>query len=114
MNEEINNKINYDDFKKVEIRVGQIKNAENVKNSEKLLLLKVDFGNEERQIVSGIAKYFSSNDLIDKKMPFVTNLETRKIMGYESNGMILAARDNNDNFSLPFVDEKIENGTHLS
>jgi methionyl-tRNA synthetase len=108
------NKITIDDLAKVEIRVGQIKSATAVEGSEKLLILKVDFGNEERQIVSGIAKYFTPESLIDKKVPFVTNLEPRKLMGHESNGMIFAAKDSAGNFSLLNVSSEIENGTHIS
>lgn len=108
------NKITIDDLKKVEIRVGQIKSVTPVEGSEKLLILQVDFGNEQRQIVSGIAKYFSPETLIDKKVPFVTNLEPRKLMGYESNGMIFAAKDSADHFSLLNVSSEIENGTHIS
>jgi len=106
--------ITIDDLKKVEIRVGQIKSAIPVEGSEKLLILKVDFGNEERQIVSGIAKYYSPDNLIGKKVPFVTNLEPRKLMGHESNGMIFAAKDSADHFSLLDVAPEIENGTHIS
>jgi methionyl-tRNA synthetase len=108
------NKITIDDLAKVEIRVGQIKSATPVEGSEKLLILKVDFGNEERQIVSGIAKYFSPESLIDKKVPFVTNLEPRKLMGHESNGMIFAAKDSAGHFSLLDVSVDIENGTFIS
>lgn len=110
----VSNKITIDDLKKVEIRIGQIKSATPVEGSEKLLILKVDFGNEERQIVSGIAKYYSPESLIDKKVPFVTNLEPRKLMGHESNGMIFAAKDSADHFSLLDVSPEIENGTHIS
>lgn len=108
------NKITIDDLAKVEIRVGQIKSATPVEGSEKLLILKVDFGNEERQIVSGIAKYFTPESLIDKKVPFVTNLEPRKLMGHESNGMIFAAKDSAGHFSLLDVSVDIENGTFIS
>lgn len=107
-------KISIDDLVKVEIRVGEIKSAEPVEKSEKLLILKVDFGNEERQIVSGIAKYYTPENLIGKKVPFITNLEPRKLMGHESNGMILAAKDSADHFSLLDVSPDIENGTHVS
>ena len=111
---EENKKITIDDFQKVEIRIGQIKSATPMTGSEKLLILKVDFGHEQRQIVSGIAKYYSPEDLLDKKVPFVTNLEPRKLMGYESHGMILAAKDSAGHFSLPEVLAEIENGTALS
>jgi len=110
----VSNKITIDDLKKVEIRVGEIKSAVPAEGSEKLLILQVDFGNEQRQVVSGIAKYFTPENLIGKKVPFVTNLEPRKLMGHESNGMIFAAKDSADHFSLLEVSSEIENGTHIS
>lgn len=86
-------KINYDTWKKVEIKIGQILSAEKIEKSEKLLKLSVDFAEigGPRQIISGIAKYFPNiSDLVNKKCAFVTNLEPRPLMGLESNGMILA------------------------
>ena len=106
--------IEYEDFKKVQIQIGEILNAESVEGSEKLLKLKVKFGEEERQILSGIAKFISPEQLIGMKVPFVTNLKPRMMMGLESNGMILASIDQNQNFSLLQVDSKIESGTHVS
>ncbi len=83
--------ISIDDFKKVEIRVGEILSAEPVLGSEKLLKLRVNFGSEERQVVSGIAKHFPDTALlVSKKCAFATNVEPRSIMGLESQAMILA------------------------
>jgi methionyl-tRNA synthetase len=107
-------KIAYDDFAKVEMTVGEIISAEKVENADRLLKLKVDFGTETRQIVSGIAEYYQPEELIGRKSPFVTNLEPRKIRGEESDGMILATKDSEGNFSLLSVDEKIAKGTKLS
>lgn len=109
-------KINYDDFKKVEIKVGEIISAEKVENADKLLRLEVDFGDHKRQIVSGIAEYYENpSDLVNVKCPFVTNLEPRTIRGFESNGMIMAAMDkDNKKFSLLKIDESIPNGTNIS
>lgn len=86
-------KINYDTWKKVEIKIGQILTVEPVEKSEKLLKLSVNFGEPAgpRQIISGIAKFFPNiTDLVGKKCAFVTNLEPKPLMGLESNGMILA------------------------
>ena len=84
-------KISIDEFKKVEIRIGEIVSAEPVEGSEKLLKLKVNFGDEERQVVSGIAKYFPDpSGAVGKRCAFVTNLEPRMLMGLESQAMILA------------------------
>lgn len=113
-NELEENKISIKDFSKVEISVGEIIFAEKVENADRLLRLEVDFGSEKRQIVSGIAEYYDSENLIGKKCAFVTNLEPRNIKGLQSNGMILAAKDEEENFSLLMVDLKIKNGTKLS
>jgi len=111
-----NTKISYDDFKKVEIKVGEILSAEKIEEADRLLKLKVKFGEDERQIISGISEYYPDpQELVGKKVPFVTNLEPRKIMGYESNGMIMAALDReNSNFSLLEIDSKIPSGTDIS
>lgn len=83
--------ISIDDFKKVEIRIGEIKSAEKIEGSEKLLKLIINFGDHDRQVLSGIAAYFPDpSALIGKKCPFVTNLVPRTMMGLESQAMILA------------------------
>ncbi|MEQ1500270.1 MAG: methionine--tRNA ligase [Parcubacteria group bacterium] len=84
--------ISIDDFKKVEIKIGHIVNAEEIVGSDKLYKLTVDMGEESpRQIVSGIKQFFSDpKDLVGKKCAFVANLEPRMIMGLESQGMIMA------------------------
>ena len=83
--------ISFEEFKKLELKVGKIVSAEKVAGSEKLLKLQVDFGAEQRQIISGIAQFYKLEDLAGKSFVFVTNLEPRTIMGLESQGMILAA-----------------------
>lgn len=80
-----------DDFLKLDIRMGTIISAEKVENADKLLKLQVDFGEEKRQIVSGIAQWYTPEELIGKQCPFIINLEPRVIRGIESQGMILAA-----------------------
>ncbi len=85
------NLINIDDFHKLEIRIGEIKSAEKVPETDKLLKLSVNFGEEVRQIVSGISSYFPEpSELVGKKCAFAYNLEPRVIKGLESQGMILA------------------------
>ncbi len=84
--------INYEEFKKVELRVGTVVVAERVTGSEKLLKLMVEVGEAApRQIVSGIAKAYEPEALVGRQIVLVTNLESRQIMGLESQGMILAA-----------------------
>lgn len=94
--------INIEDFKKIDIAVGKILSAEKVPDTDKLLKLSVDLGEEApRQIVSGIAAYFPDCAvLVGKKCMFVANLEPRTIRGLESNGMILAVATPEGKFSL--------------
>ena len=84
--------IKYDDFAKVEFKIGEIKEAIEVEGSEKLLRLQVDFGEEKlRNVFSGIKKWYKPEDIIGKKTVFVTNIIPRKIMGELSEAMIFAA-----------------------
>ena len=90
--------ITFDEFKKMEIKIGRILSAEKVPETDKLLKLSVDFAEESpRQIVSGISAYFPDlQALVGKKCAFVTNLEPRVIRGLQSNGMILAVSGEDD------------------
>jgi methionyl-tRNA synthetase len=82
--------ITLEEFKKVEIRMGKITAAEKVADADKLLKFQVDFGEFQRQIVSGIAESFTPEEMIGKTLPFVINLEYRKFKGEESQGMLMA------------------------
>jgi methionyl-tRNA synthetase len=84
-------KITIDDFAKVELRVGQVKVAERVPKSDKLLRLEIDIGTEVRQVLAGIAEAYAPETLVGRKVVIVANLAPRKLRGYESNGMIVAA-----------------------
>ena len=84
--------ISIDDFIKLDLRVGLVEQCERKEGSEKLLRLTVDFGEEgKRNILSGIAQWYTPEDLVGKQFIFVFNLQPRKMMGEESQGMILAA-----------------------
>lgn len=84
--------ITFEDFKKLDIRVGKILSAERIANSDKLVKLILDIGNEKRQILAGIAEYFSDlSVLVGKEVPIIVNLEPRKMRGETSEGMMLAA-----------------------
>jgi len=85
--------ITYDDFSKMDLRVGKILSAEKVEKADKLLKLQVDLGSEKRTIVSGIAQFFKPEEIIGKKVSLVANLAPKKIKGIESHGMILMAED---------------------
>lgn len=86
--------ITIDDFAKVELKVGEILESKRHENAEKLLVSKIKIGDEVRQIVSGIAKYYDPQTLVGRKVIVVTNLQPVKIRGVESNGMVLCAADN--------------------
>jgi methionine--tRNA ligase beta chain len=86
----MSDQITFEDFKKVEIRMGKITAAEKVANADKLLKLQVDFGEFQRQIISGIAESFTPEELVGKSLPFIVNLEYRKFKGEESQGMLMA------------------------
>jgi methionyl-tRNA synthetase len=104
--------ITFDDFTKVEIAVGKIMTAEKIPDTDKLLKLSVSFGEETRQIVSGISTYFpDAQTLVGVKCMFVLNLEPRTIKGYESQGMLLAVSTPEGTFSLLKPNEDIPEGT---
>ena len=93
--------ISIDDLHKVDIRIGEILSAEKIDGSDKLLKLSVNFGDHERQVLSGIAAHFPDPAaLVGKRCPFVTNLPPRTMMGLESQAMILAVGDTETPFAL--------------
>lgn len=111
---ELKTQIKFEDFKKVDMRVGTIVLVEEIEGSEKLLKLIVDFGEMgERQILSGIKEYFKPKSLVNKQATFVVNIEPRKMMGLESQGMILAAEDG-EKITLITPKKKVKNGLFIS
>lgn len=105
--------IKFDDFEKIELRVGEILEVEDVPNADKLYKLKVDTG-EERTLIAGIKKYYSKEELIGKKIIVICNLEQRKLKGITSEGMLLAASDDDkENVVLLTVDKDIKNGSRI-
>ena len=104
--------IKIDDFGKVDLRVAEIKSCEKVPKAKKLLCLQLDDGFGTRQVVSGIAKWYSPEDLIGKKIIVVANLAPATLCGVESNGMIVAA-DVGEDARVIFVDKDIPNGSKL-
>lgn len=104
--------INIEDLAKVEIKVGTVLEVEEVEGSEKLYKIKVDFGEErERQVLSGIKKFFEKDFLLGKQFAFVTNLEPRKMMGMESEAMILATGDESLALLSPTIE--VKNGSQM-
>ncbi|QHV93711.1 methionine--tRNA ligase [Spirosoma endbachense] len=110
----LRNEITYDDFAKMDIRIGTITEAERVPKSDKLLKLKVDDGLGGRQILSGIAKHFSPEEVIGKQVTFLANLAPRKMMGLESQGMILMAEDRDGKLALIAPPDSVWNGGTVS
>ncbi|MDB5201810.1 MAG: methionyl-tRNA synthetase [Ferruginibacter sp.] len=104
----------FDDFAKIDLRVGTITAAEKVEKADKLLKLEVDLGSEKRTIVSGIALHFDPVDIIGKQVTVVTNLAARKMRGIESNGMILMAEDAGGKLKFVNPDEAVANGSGVS
>jgi methionyl-tRNA synthetase len=110
----LRSEITYDDFAKMDIRIGTIIEAERVPKSDKLLKLKVDDGLGGRQILSGIAKHFAPEEIIGRQVTFLANLAPRKMMGLESQGMILMAEDRDGKLSLITPGESVWNGGTVS
>lgn len=104
----------FDDFAKIDLKVGTIVSAEKVEKADKLLKLQVDLGFETRTIVSGIALHFKPEDIVGKQVTVVTNLAPRKMRGIESNGMILMAEDGNGKLHFINPEEKINPGSGVS
>jgi methionyl-tRNA synthetase len=104
--------IGFEDFMKLDIRAGEILEAEKIEKSDKLLKLKVDIGIEIRTIVSGIAKHVDMDKIVGQKVSVVANLAPKKLMGVESAGMILMAEDTEGN--LKFVDTEAESGSTIA
>jgi len=104
--------ITIDDFFKVELRVAEVIEAEPVKKADKLLKIQLDLGTEKRQVVSGIAKFYTPEELKGKKVICVTNLKPVKLRGELSQGMILAGEENGV-LSLATIDQNLPNGTKI-
>lgn len=106
--------IAFDDFEKLDIRVGHIKNCEKVKKANKLLKFTLDDGSDnDRTIVSGIAKFYEPEDLIGKDVLFIANLAPRKLMGIESQGMILSAENYDGNLSVTSLLREVKPGSKV-
>jgi methionyl-tRNA synthetase len=110
---EVKPEIQYDDFAKLDLRIGTVTAAEKVEKADKLLKLAVDMGPEQRTIVSGIAQHFSPESLVGKQVIVVANLAPRKMRGIESQGMILTAEQPDGKLILVNPDALTENGSNV-
>jgi methionyl-tRNA synthetase len=105
--------ISIDEFRKVELKVATIKGAEAHPNADKLIVLQVDLGSEQRQICAGIRNHYTPEELIGKQIIVVANLETAKLRGLESQGMLLAASDE-DRVIILTPDKPVQPGSQVS
>ena len=108
-------KISYEDFAKLDLRVAKVLNVEEIPNKDKLYKLSIDLGSEKRTIVAGIKQYYKKEELIGKKIIIIANLEPAKIGGIESNGMLLAAGSKEENICVLLTpDQDIKEGLKIS
>ncbi len=105
--------IPFDDFMKLDMRIGKIEEATQIPGSRNLMKLIVNFGSEKRQSVAGLLQYYKPEDLMGKKFAFVLNLQRRKLMGVESQCMILAADDKKGNVILLSPENDIAVGSQI-
>ena len=111
---EIKPVINFEDFEKLDIRVGRIKACEKVKKADKLLKFTIDDGSgKDRTIVSGIAKFYTPEDLVGKDVCFIANLAPRTLKGIESQGMILSAENFDGNLSVTTIEREVKPGSEV-
>ncbi|MGB6649279.1 MAG: methionine--tRNA ligase subunit beta, partial [Bacteroidota bacterium] len=103
--------ISIDDFARIDLRIGKVVECERVKKSEKLLKINVEVGTERRQIVAGIAKHYTPEDMIGRYVVVVFNLQPAKLMGEESQGMLLAASDEEGRLVTIGPSSEIEHGS---
>jgi methionyl-tRNA synthetase len=104
----------FDDFAKVDIRIGKVIAAEKMEKSDKLLKLTIDSGLDKRTILSGIAKHYTAEEMVGKQVTFIANLAPRKMMGIESQGMILMAEDSDGKLRLVSPDAEVNPGAGVS
>jgi methionyl-tRNA synthetase len=111
---EVKPEIVYDDFSKLDLRVGTIVSAEKVEKADKLLKLEVDLGFETRTVVSGIAMHFKPEEIVGRQVVVVVNLAPRKMRGIESKGMILMAEDAGGKLHFINPEDAVEPGSGVS
>jgi methionine--tRNA ligase beta chain len=105
--------ISFDEFQKLDLRVGKIVEANQIPGSRNLIRMIVDFGTEKRQAVAGLLQYYKPEGLVGKKCAFVLNLQRRKMMGVESQCMVLAAEDSKGNVVVLQPEKDIGEGSRI-
>jgi methionine--tRNA ligase beta chain len=106
--------ISFEEFQKLDLRIGKITEANQIPGSRKLMRIVVDFGTEQRQAVAGLLQWYKPEDLVGKKCVFILNLQKRKVMGVESQCMILAAEDDEGNVTVLQPEKDIVEGSRIS
>jgi len=106
--------IKFEEFKKLDLRIGKITEANQIPGSRNLMRLIVDFGTEKRQAVAGLLQWYQPEDLVEKKCLFILNLQKRTVMGVESQCMILAADDDKGNVPLLQPQKDVVEGSRIS
>lgn len=102
-----------DDFRKIQLRTAKVIAAERVPKSEKLLKLRVEIAGKERQILAGIAKFYTPEEMTGKTVVVAANLKPAKLMGLESQGMLLAANDDEGNLALVTLEREMPSGAEV-
>ena len=105
--------ISFEEFQKLDLRVGKITEANQIPGSRNLVRMIVDFGTEKRQAVAGLLQWYKPQDLVNKKCVFILNLQKRKVMGVESQCMILAAEDKKGNVVVLQPEKDIVEGSKI-
>lgn len=105
--------ITFSEFQKLDLRVGKISEANQIQGSRNLIRIMVDFGTEKRQAVAGLLQWYQPQNLVGKKCLFILNLQKRKVMGVESQCMILAAEDNKGNVAVLQPEKDVAEGSKV-
>jgi methionyl-tRNA synthetase len=105
--------VSFEEWQKIDLRVGLIELVEEVEGKDKLYKMIVDFGEEKRSVVAGLKPFFQIEELQNKKAVFVYNLDPVKLAGIESQAMILAAKNSEGKYKVFFADDSVEKGTRL-
>jgi methionine--tRNA ligase beta chain len=105
--------ISFEEFQKLDLRIGKITEANQIPSSRNLIRVLVDFGTEKRQAVAGLLQWYKPQDLLGKKCVFILNLQKRKVMGVESQCMILAAEDDEGNVAVLQPEKDIAEGSKI-
>jgi methionyl-tRNA synthetase len=105
--------VSFEDWQKIELRIGKILEVEDLPGKDKLYKLKVSFGENEKQVIAGIKPYYPKEELLEKKVTFAFNLDPAKIAGLDSEAMILGVINEDNIYKLLFADDSVREGTRV-